>query len=123
MLVFLTPPHLLILYKGLTCPCMEYMTFHFTLNFITLVDVSCNIHLACVDAHSHVDIFIGSSVKVLDGINHGETHVDTTLGMVWLWFRATTHTVVTITQGADLLTAASLADYVKSTEQVVEESN
>ena len=51
-------------------------------SLITLAYVDHNIHLACVDAHSHVDIFIGSSVKILDGINHGETHGHTALGMV-----------------------------------------
>lgn len=91
---------------------------------ITLSAISVSyIYLSCVDAHSHIDIFISSSVKFLDGINHGETHGHTALGMIWLGFRAATHTIVTIAQGADLLTATSFADYVKPTKQVVEESN
>lgn len=76
-----------------------------------------------MDAHSHVDIFIGSSIKLLDGINHGKAHRNAALGMIWSGFRASTYTVVTVTQCADLLTPTPLADDVKTTKQVVEQSN
>lgn len=76
-----------------------------------------------MDANSHVDSLVGGCIKFLDSINHGKAHSNTALGMICPGLRTPTHTVVTITQCADLLTATPLAYDIKATKQVIEESN
>ena len=69
--------------------------------------------LSGVDADTHLDTLLAVLVELLDGLDHGQSHVDGTLGVVRPLLRAATHAVVAVAQRRYLLTPSLLRQPVE----------